>query len=65
MPPGVFFPVRTLYVEPGTLRIAQHVFTEDLWRKACRNWSKSTGCAKVLEQIEKWPSAPAESSGTP
>ena len=35
-PPGLFFPIRTLYIELATLRITQHVFTEQLWRKACR-----------------------------
>lgn len=38
--PGLFFPVRALYIELPTLRAAQHVFTEDAWRKACRVWKQ-------------------------
>lgn len=35
-PPGLFFPVRALYVELASLRIVRRVFTEELWRKMQR-----------------------------
>ncbi len=37
---GVLFPIRTLFIEQATLRTAQHLFTEEMWRAACRKWKR-------------------------